>query len=340
MTPTVTALRTYQAGIQSVAGTPVAATAKLAVEELQFSPIDLVHRPQIARGVAIRNRGKNFVTRRGTAWTARGPFVWEQFQLWLAMAIAGGVEATDDESPPPYVWTYTANPLVVHVPDYVTLERRRTDGSSPVDEEVSDCVVTQIRLARGADARLDMEISGFGRRIASSTLTASQDMGEILGAPAGLSAVFINDDWASLGNTAVAAQVLDWSWTYSSGFFPVYTADGIDNLDFTAVGFNPDACDVRVEATLRVAAQMATEKAKAEAVGLRALRIALEGPDSRAAAIDQLLEHEAGSLAELGTQDGEDIVQLAMVGASDDTNFLQFALTNLTDEPDGNVVAA
>jgi hypothetical protein len=334
--PTVTALRTYQVGIQSAADTPVAATTKLAVEEFNLMPIDLVHRPKMARGLAIANRGNGFVTRRGTGWVARGPVVWDQFQLWMQLGIEGGLTAVGASTP--WAWTATANPLVVPASDFATFERRRTDGSSPVDEEISDGVASTIRLSSaGADNRVDMEITGFGRKLASSTLTASQAMPAIHSLPMALSSVDIDDTWAELGDTAVAAQVLEWAIVYTTGFFPVYTADGITNLDFTEVGFNPDLCNVEIEMTLRVAAQMALEKTAAEAVALRAVRLNFAGAASRAMTFDALVEHEAGSLADLGTQDGEDIVRLRMVGASDDTNFVEVVLTNTTDQPDGTI---
>lgn len=329
----ITSLRQYQAGVQSAFGTAVAATAKLAIEELQLSPIDVIHRPRLAKGLAIGGVGNEFATRRGVTWVARGPFNYEQFQLWLAAAIDGSVTAAGGIAP--FTWTFTKSATGIYTPKYLTLERRRTDGSSPVDVEVADCVVSSIRLSRGDDDRVDMEITGFGRRVQSSTLTAAQSMPTPEHVPFALSTVDIDSTWANLGVTNIAAQVLEWSWLFTTGFFPRFTADGRSDLDYNAVGYNPELVNLEIAMTLRAAGQLATEKAAAEAATLRAIQIVTAGTSSRALTLNSLVKHTAGSILELGSMDGEDVFTMQLQKASDDTNFMAVVLVNQTDALDG-----
>jgi len=328
----VTSLRSYQAGIQSAFGTAVAATAKLAVEELLFRTPSVMHQPNIAKGLAVSGVGDAFPTRHITEWVARGPVNYDQLQLWLLAALDGTVTASGGD---PYTWTFTKNATSLYTPKYLTLEVRHSDGSTPDDFEVADCVVTSIRLTKGADERIDMEITGIGRKVQDSTLTGSLSQPTREHMPFAKSTVDIDSTWAGLGTTNLAAQVLDWSWELVTGLFPVYTADGRSDLDYAAIGYDPGRVALNFNATLRGTAQFATEKAAARAATLRAVQVVVSGTQSRALTLNGLFRHAAADIQEMGSQDGEDVFAINLVKSSDETNFMSVVLVNKTNADDG-----
>ena len=325
MPPTIAPFRAYQWGREATKGTAVAATSKMAVEMFDPEPEDLVVRPRIANGLAVGNPGNELVTRRSTLWRAGGPVVYDQLQNWLEMAVVGNQTPTGTG---PYVWTYTRNPLADPALKSFTLERRRSDGASPVDEEWAYALARTLRIS-GADGEpLRFEVEGFARRVQSSTLTAAQALPTIEDPPIALTKVWIDTAWAGLGTTQIVAQVLSYSWMFNTGAKPIWTADGRTDLDFTVDVIDGREVNTELEIVCMVAGQMATEKTAAEAQSLRAVRIQADGSSSKQVQIDGLYKHAQGSLFKLGEQDGMDIVSLRLVGASDLTNFARVKVTN------------
>ena len=86
------ALELLQWGEESTLGTAVAATSKIACEGITFTPLDTVARPKITKGLLLGNPGNETHVMRGTDFSvAESPFVYDQGQQWLSMAIVGGV---------------------------------------------------------------------------------------------------------------------------------------------------------------------------------------------------------------------------------------------------------
>lgn len=329
----ITSLRLYQVGIQSAFGTAVAATAKIWAESLTVTPLGIMNRPDVADGgVIAAHSGTEFVTRRGVQWTLRGPLAYEQLQTFLLAGIDGSVTGSGTA---PTVWTFTqAFGTINTAPKYLTIERRFSDGTTPDDFEMADCFVTQIRISKGADERLDMEISGFGRIDADSTLTSSQALPTNESIPYALSTVSQDSSWANLGNTALSLQVLDWSFTYNTGLFPRYTADGRSNLDYNDRG-GPVRPSWNITLRLRAGTNFATEKAAALAATLRAIEIATAGTNSRALTISALVKHEGPEITEMETDEGEDVFSVNYVTATDGTNGASIVVSTVVAADDG-----
>lgn len=80
--------------------------------------------------------------------------------------------------------------------------------------------------------------------------------------------------------------------------------------------------------TLLLDGQYDTEKTKAEAQDLRALRIQTDGASSRQLKLDALVRHTAGSVFAAGRSNGQDIVVLRFEGTTDGTNFFEATVVN------------
>lgn len=324
-------LRLFQWGLEGDAtpGTAVAATSKMAVSDILFTPIDAYFRPQLAKGLMLANPGDETVIVRGTQFAIpETPVIYDEFHKILAMSVVGDVAATGAD---PYLWTFTRNPLADPDVNTRTLERRLTDGTNHIDNEWAYAFLSEFTLNYRADQPLMYSCEGFARRIQGSTLTAAQAFPTIEIPAAALAKVWIDATWANLGTTLISAQVLSAQLRFASGYRPKMSLDGRTDLDFTMNILN--AREVKVELTIRLlieasAGQYATEKTAAEAGTLRAVRIKIEGTQSRYLQADMLLKHDAASLGPIGEEDGQDIVEMKLVGSTDATNFFSAIVQN------------
>lgn len=312
-------LRLYQWGPESTAGTAVAATGRMAVEELEFEPADVVVRPRIANGLMLENPGNELVVMRLTRWTGRGPVVYDDLHRWGSMIV--GTPVTTGAGP--FTHTATRNPATVPALKSWTLQRRVTDGSNHIDHRFPYALGTSLKVSGAENEPARFEAQGFARRIEDSAITAGQSLPTIEIPPIALSKVWIDSTFAGLGTTQVVGQVLDWSYEIRSGAMPKSTTEGRANLDYSLHVFNGREVGVAVEATLLVKAdsgQWATEKAAAEAQTLRAVRIQALGSASKEMTFDALCKHGAGSLFTMDESDGQAVVKLRLVTSSDLTN--------------------
>ncbi len=321
-------LDVFQWGVESTKGTVVPATSQIGIEELVLSPIDDVVRPQLARGVMIRSPGDEKTARRGTNFVARGPANFAELQHWFGMTV--GLDAVPVGAGAPWVWTHTFDPTALPALNSYTFERRISDGTNFVDDEIAYCIGQEIMLS-GSDGLVTFEVSGFGRRTKTSTLTAAQTLATPAVEPSPLATIFIDTSWANLGNTQVTGEVLDWSFKFRNGLFPQWTADGRTDLDFTTHLTN--GRDITIEATMTIlleasSGQFATERTAAEAQTLRAVQMSLSGAGDEALLLKFLAKHTPGSLGDLGEQDGQRVVTLELQEATDGTNLFEAVLDN------------
>ena len=320
-------LDVYQWGVESQKGTALAATSRVGIEELIISPIDDVVRPQLARGVMVRSPGDEITSRRGVNWTARGPANFAELQHWFGMTV--GLDAIPTGAGP-YVWTHTFDPTALPVLNSYTLERRISDGTNFLDNEWAYWLGQEIMLS-GADGLVRFEASGFARPTGSSTLTAAQTLASPDFQPSALATIFLDTSWANLGNTQVTGEVLDWSFRFRNGVFPQWTADGRAGLDFTTHLTNGREVSIEATITMLVEAssgQFETERTAAEAQTLRAVQMSLAGAGNEDLQLKFLAKHVAGSLDDLGEQDGQRVVTLNLQESTDGTNLFEPVLTN------------
>lgn len=321
---TIYAMRLYQWGSESTRGTAVAATSKIATEEVQLDPTDSFDRPRLAKGLLHRNPGSEVVVGRGTTWkAAESILVPSQQQHWISMGL-GNIAATGGG---PFVWTFPRTLTADPAPKTFTFERRLTDGSTPIDHEWAYCFASQLKWSYQIDKPIHFSAEGFGRRVQASTLTAALAMPTINPAPTALTQLWLDSTWANLGVTQVTAQVLKADITYHTGLKPKMTLDGRTDLDFTTYVFDAADCGVDVDLVIMAGAQYALEKTASEAGTLRALRLKTTiGADI--IQLDALLKHEKGSSFGVGNEDGQDTVPFKLVDTDDGTNMFQAVITN------------
>lgn len=331
MSPLAAPARQYQAGVETTNGTAVAATAKLIVPDIDFQPTDNVNRPRQARGQAIASPGGEFPVVRGSTWSVPAhPLNYEQLPFWLRAAIQGGVTATGGGAP--YTWTFARSGLVDPALKAATLERRRTDFTNHVDHEFAMCMPTRIRISGAQDGDMQLEVEGIANRREGSTFTASLQGPTLVQVPFARTRVYLNDDWASLGNTLLAGKVISWSFEFMTGVKLLRTADNNSDLDHDIDVI--DGREVDTRATIRVLMDKTlydAELAKAETdpPPLRAVRFKADGPSSRAITIDGLYKHTAGSLlVPVDEVAGQDVYDITLQGATDGTNFLSAVVVN------------
>lgn len=318
--------------MESTAGTDLATTSKTVIEEFMVTPEDEVFRPQHKAGLLVANKGNEQAMTRGTRWTARGKLCYEQAQHWLEGAIAGAITPTGTN---PYTWTFTRNATAVPTLDSYTFERRISDGSNVIGNAWHYAMIDALTIKGSPRSMIEYEAQGFARRVQTETLTAGQSLpGTITFMPHGTSALYIDSTYANRGTTIVSSQLLDWSLTIRPGLEPFFTADGRSDLDYPTVALNDENIGLEFNATLLVpgtSSQYATEKTAAEAQTLRACEVRLtDSGGSMSLKLQFLAKHEKGSLFELGKQNGQNVVQVKLVGSTDATNYMAAVLVNAT----------
>lgn len=318
-------LTAFQWAREATLGTDLATTSKMHAESLKLTSMDEYARPPIVRGLMQRNRGFETPVKRWTEWAAEGPLSFEQAQNWFSGAIVSVAAPTGVG---PYTWAHVRNPAAAPTLAGFTIERRETDGATPIDHAIHYAMVRKLTLS-GADGELvRFAAEGFGRRVQTETLTAAITLPTPEYEPMALSKVFIDSTWANLGVTQVASQILGWSVEIISGAAPIWTVDARSDLDYTLHVINSREVAINARLVLLLGAQFSTEKTAAEAGTLRAVRLQFSGTGSRDLQLDFLAKHDRASLLELGEQDGQRIVEMSLQESTDGTNLLRATLIN------------
>jgi hypothetical protein len=314
---------------ESTKGTDLACTSKVILEEFGAAPDDQMYRPRFLNGVLLQNIGSEQAITRGSTFKVSGPLSHAQLPHWMEMVIQGAVTPTGG---PTYTWTHTRNATAIPTIDSFTFERRLSDTSTNIDQAWHYCMCRSLTIKGEPRGIVMFEADMFGRRIQSEAITGA------LSIPAtpdlvnhGTSAVYIDSTWANRGTTVIAAQLLDWSLTIKPGFMPFYTADGRSDLDFPTHVLNSDEVGLEFTAKMLIpgtSPQYSTEKTAAAAGTLRAVELRMTGSSPNVAKIQFLAKHETPDIYEIGTQDGQNVVELKMVGSTDATNYMAAVLVN------------
>jgi len=322
---------TYQWGLESTNGTAVAATERILLNEMTWSPIDTVDRTTLMREIMLRETGDEIVTQRGMDFSGTGPLLLDQFHTWLSMSVEGGVSAAG--TTPDVHRTWTHDRVVSGVPnlDSYTLETRFRDGTNGISKETSYAMLRSWTLDWALDGPVSLSVDGFARRRVASIYTALSGANLIPGvekALSGRTTVAIDDTFGGLGGTVLAGKVIGGSLTFFSGASPQRAMDNRTDDDFSLEVYSAE--EMSCELSLRILCDpqtaangdYGTELAKAEAVAIRAVQIFIEGSDigggtNRSLTLNMLMKHQAGTLAALGKENGQEIIEVDMVATTD-----------------------
>ena len=310
-------------------GTAVPATEKIAVENIGFTPLDELYRPNLAKGYMLPHSANETPIVRGTTWKVSDqPLTFNQHQRWLSMAIVGGVSAVGVADP--WTWTYTRNILADPTPDSFTLERRLSDGTLFNDNEWAYAMLKEISWTFEENQPLKFSAEGFARRIQSSTLTAAQAMPIIDIPPAPLCKVWLDATWATLGTTLLSGQVRQAEVTFKTGFKPIILMDGRTDLDFATHVVDGNEVGLELELTvLLTKAQYDAQKTAAEAGTLRAVRLLVDGPTvDRSITFDMLLKYDVPTFFEVDDDEGQVQGVFKMRESTDGTNLFKVIVEN------------
>lgn len=326
---TIRGATVVQWALEATKGTDLACTSKVVLEEFDAEPEDVIYRPRFLNGVLLQNTGGEQAITRGTSFRVSGPATYEQMQHWMEMTIQGALTPSGG---PTYTWTATRTATAIPVIDSATFERRLSDTSTNIDNAWHYCMCRSFTLRGEPRGVVMYEAEMFGRRIQTEVQTGALTLPTVELMTHGSSALSIDSTWANRGTTGITGQLLEWSVTIRPGFMPLFTADGRSDLDFPTHMLNSDQVGLEFNATLLIpgtSPQYSTEKTAAEAGTLRAVELELTGSSPRSFKLQFLAKHERGSLFQVATRDGQNLVEVRMVGSTDATNYMAAVLLNL-----------
>lgn len=311
---------------EGTAGTDLATTSKMIVERFNLTPASPeAYRPTLARGLMLANRGGESVIQRGTDWSAEGPFTFEQAQNLFNGVILNDAAPTGSD---PYTWSHVRNPASMPSLATYTFERSITDGSTPIGQAVHYAMMRDLELTFARNEVWRYVANGFARRIQTETLTAAISLPSYEQCITPGTKVYIDSAWGSLGGTQVTGQVLSGRIKFGSGAAPMWTAEGRSDLDWVLPVYSSELTTCECSLTLLVGGQYATEKAAAEALTLRAVRVEIDGTGDRNIQIDMLLKYRVPELFAFEVDEGQFVVTLDLVGSTDATNAWQATVIN------------
>lgn len=313
-------------------GTQVAAVTKLAVEQLQFGDEDeKIYNPQVQNGNLTRHTGPGTPTQHGTRINLPDQAAfWEQLP-WYLSALFGAPVLTGALGGP-YTMTWTQAPSTNPNPYSFTLQRRLSNGvGDNIDEYATYCMLSQFGLQFAVNEALRLA-AGQGFAQAFQTLgggiTSALTLPDFATQQSARASLYFDALFANVGNTQVEEAVIGFSLDLLGGIFPRHTADGRSTLDFTKHQINGGerGMDLEVQCLLDPTLY-AAERTRASSPDTNqfAVRLKVEGDDSRSLNIDMMMQHDT-PLPPPSEDQGQDVVTFRLVDCADSTNFLRITL--------------
>lgn len=250
-------LRRVQFGIESTAGTLVAATQQMIGEGVYVPEIDREFE-EFPRGVRAPVTGGGFAIRRGGRFTFTTNLDYSNAIYFFGAGLLHDAAPTGTG---PYTWSYdpnlTAVPASTILP--VTLEFAISDGSTVHYQREAGYGVLrsfEITLAFNQPAKVTYEM--FFRAEQTSTVTGA--LTPLAGReqiPSNLFKVFMDNSGGTIGTTQKSTTVREATLNVVTGMEPSYTLDGRADLDFTHI--SPGMLNATLALTMEHAANAATE---------------------------------------------------------------------------------
>lgn len=316
------ALRRIQIGKESTDGTKVAATAKL-LGSLTMSPRQEKLTPVDERN-SLAEFNRQLILSQGCDLRYEGAISYDQLIVFLSMGLKGGVAGAQVGSSGAYVWTYTPNLTAKNAPDAYTFEY----GDDEQEWESGFVVARSLEWSFSMGEAINLTADMFGQFPAKSTFTAGLTDKAVEEIVANTMRVYIDGAWSSLGTTQRTALVTGGTIRLTTGFDPVYYADG--SKEFAAIVEKKRHLEIDLD--MITGSNFEVEYDAWAADTLRAVSLTTTGSTASGGhpysfRVDMIGRYT--SEPELfGSRDGENTVRLTLSSMDDGTNEMKFVVTN------------
>lgn len=319
-------LSIFQIGMETTMGTAIATTNRLISRGMVVTPQEPVFQPQAQLGVLLENPTSDTIALRSVDIKLDGDLTFEQCLYFFNMALKGvtsGSGAGADKT-----WTfdpggYAADPGLKSF----TLEKRVSDGTTNWDEQIAYVMARDFKVGGQIGQNATFEANLFGRPASTSaTLTPTIGVPSVNFIPVSLFKVYIDNTYASLGATQVAASIYSFEARFRSQAQPKFYVDGRADKSFTAHGLKRAGFDLDLDAEWTAAIK--TEQTKAADRSIRYVRLqalgATLGSSQYEFRLDMACRYQAGLFDVEGDREGNDSMKLKLIGALDSTNTFAF----------------
>lgn len=296
----IKALRRIQMGLETTQGTAVAATTYWrGTGTIQSNP-EVVF-PEEDIGI-LTGVDRSYIPRTEALLTLdETPATFEQLPYLFEMGIRHADPSSDADSAG--VWSYA---FPVPSSDAITSTDLSTytieGGDNAAAEEFAFAHARSITLSGEAGGALMMGAEIVGRQVGTSSFTESLSIPDVTEILFSKGSLYINAVGEVIGTTQVENEFISMSLSITTGWTPVYTADG--NIYFSFI--KQVKPEVVMSVTFEHNTKAIAEKAAWIAETPRQIRVQFDGATG-----DQLILDMAGkwdNFEKLGERDGNDIV--------------------------------
>ena len=227
------ALTEIQVGKESVDGTSVAATRKLAVTNAVYRRLETFeHFDEQMNGLLMTSQAP-VLSRNHTELELTWPLDFEQILLPLLSGFKGAVTPTEPGTGLSRLWTFTPAVAGDPAPDPYTLEFVERSGDDRAEMEFPFGLCSGWTITGGQDGLPEIIARFFGRKTVDSIYTAAQALPTLHHASNARWGIWIDDTWANLGTTPITQQILGFTLEYSGAIRPEFYLDNRADLDFS-----------------------------------------------------------------------------------------------------------
>jgi hypothetical protein len=317
----IRAFRKIQLVKESSPGTQVpTATARL-IGTLGMQNDQKYYRPEDLETGKLSSFERSYVVGEQANLPFESDANYEQLAYLLGMSIKGGVTGgspTDSV----YTWTFLPNLTSLNSPDTYTIQY-----GDDVQAFISGfCYAPQIELSGQLDDAVKVKAPIVGQNVRTGSFTTLVNPTVLTPVIVGTGKLYVDSSWATLGNTNVAATLVDFDWKTVSkagagGINPIKYIDG--NIYFS------DRAEAKrhIELELTLAFTAATAGYFAAYIASlqtsKFIRIKFTGPLVGATAHDEL-DLDGNFIIDqyptLTERDGQDVVKLKLVSQYDPTS--------------------
>lgn len=314
MSAGITALERIQLGLESTPGTAVAATARL-IGKLDVTDEQKLWRPNDYATGRLAEFEKSYPTGIDTHMDFESDGNFQQINYLLGMALIGGIAPTNPGSGQ-YLWTWLPLYTASNTPNTYTIEY----GQDVQAWKAAFCLCEEIEISGSVDGVWTVKAKLFGRTLATATFTGSLSNPTTL--EPGIfntSTLYVDNSWANMGNTAVPATVVDFTWKFKTGFKPMKYANTVLYFSDIAQAKRSVELDMTLALTSGVAGYFADYRAQTyKYVRLECIGSAL------ASGFNKIQLDQAGPLIRYGDplfghREGQDTVKVKLSSQWDTT---------------------